>query len=255
MTRPNQGRKKSKTDSKRRGAKTSLRVTTTLKLRAVEILDLLDERYPQASTELDYSNHFELLIAVILSAQCTDVRVNMVTPALFAAYPDPASLASSTSEEVEPFIKTCGLFRSKARNIIKCSTDLVSLHGGAVPSTRRELEALAGVGRKTANVVLSNAFATDAIAVDTHVFRLSHKMGLSRAKSADAVERDLMAILPQDRWNKAHHTLIWHGRRCCKARKPECPLCPVADLCPGEEPYPDDIIEAMLKASNSVLGA
>jgi len=255
MARPHQSKKNSGSGAKRKGLKTSLRVTTALKNRAVEILDLLDERYPAASTELDYSNHFELLIAVILSAQCTDVRVNMVTPALFAAYPDPGSLATATTMEVEPYIKTCGLFRSKARNIIKCSSDLVSLHGGAVPSTRRELEALAGVGRKTANVVLSNAFATDAIAVDTHVYRLARKMGLSRAKSADGVERDLMAILPQDRWNKAHHTLIWHGRRCCNARKPECPLCPVADLCPGEESYPDDIARTMLAASKSKVEA
>jgi len=255
MARATQNKTRSKGSSRRKTSKTSLRITTALKGRAVEILDLLDERYPQASTELDYSNHFELLIAVILSAQCTDVRVNMVTPALFATYPDSVSLASATSEQVEPFIKTCGLFRSKARNIVKCASDLVSLHGGAVPSTRRELEALAGVGRKTANVVLSNAFATDAIAVDTHVFRLAHKMGLSRAKGADAVERDLMAILPQDRWNKAHHTLIWHGRRCCKARRPECPLCPVADLCPGEESYTEHIIEAMLAAAPSEVGS
>jgi endonuclease-3 len=235
-----------------RGAKTSLRITRTLKKRAVEILDLLDELYPQAGTELDYGNHFELLIAVILSAQCTDVRVNMVTPALFTAFPDAEALALVEAEEVEPYIKTCGLFRSKARNLVKCSRDLVSLHGGNVPSGREELEALAGVGRKTANVVLSNAFETDAIAVDTHVFRLSRLMGLSKANGAEAVERDLMAILPQDRWNKAHHTLIWHGRRCCKARKPECPRCPVAHLCPGEESYPDDISEAMLSAAETV---
>ena len=246
MTPTNRRNKGSKAAVRR---KTSLRITTALKARAVEILDQLDERYPQASTELDYSNHFELLIAVILSAQCTDVRVNIVTPALFKAYPDPASLALASTDQVEPFIKTCGLFRSKARNIIKCAIDLHSLHDGEVPSTRHDLEALAGVGRKTANVVLSNAFDIDAIAVDTHVFRLARKMGLSRANSAELVERDLMEVLPQDRWNKAHHTLIWHGRRCCTARKPECPCCAVADLCPGEETYPDDIAAAMLTAA------
>ncbi len=247
--------KKDKSRAKRSAPRTSLRVTKALKQRAVEILDELDERYPQATTELDYSNHYELLIAVILSAQCTDVRVNLVTPALFAAYPDSAALAAATTEQVEPFIKTCGLFRSKARNIIKCASDLVSLHGGEVPSTRRELEALAGVGRKTANVVLSNAFATDAIAVDTHVYRLARKMGLSRGKSAEAVERDLMAVLPQERWNKAHHTLIWHGRRCCKARRPECPLCPVAKFCPGEESYSNEVSEAMHAAAQSNVRA
>ncbi len=220
-----------------------------MKSRAVEVLDLLDERYPAAETELDYRNHFELIIAVILSAQCTDVRVNLVTPALFAAYPDASSLAKASAEQVEPFIKTCGLFRSKARNIVKCAKDLCELHDGKVPSDRRSLEALAGVGRKTANVVLSNAFKTDAIAVDTHVYRLARKLGLSRANSATAVERDLMAVLPQERWNKAHHTLIWHGRRCCKARKPECPLCPVAELCPSQETYPDEIHAKMLAAA------
>jgi len=235
-----------------RRAKTSLRITRGLKKRAVEILDLLDELYPQAGTELDYSNHFELLIAVILSAQCTDVRVNIVTPPLFAAFPDATALAAVEAQEVEPYIKTCGLFRSKARNLVKCSRDLVALHGASVPSGRKELEALAGVGRKTANVVLSNAFETDAIAVDTHVFRLARLMGLSKANSPEAVERDLMEVLPQERWNKAHHTLIWHGRRCCKARKPECPRCPVADLCPGEESYPDNIVEAMLAAAETV---
>ncbi len=234
-----------------RRAKTSLRVTRALRERAVQVLDLLDERYPQATTELDYRNNFELLIAVILSAQCTDVRVNLVTPDLFGAFPDAASLAASEPEIVEHHIKTCGLFRSKARNIVKCSRDLVSLHDGEVPSARKELEALAGVGRKTANVVLSNAFGTAAIAVDTHVFRLSRLLGFSKSNNADGVERDLMAILPEDRWNKAHHTLIWHGRRCCNARRPECPRCPVADLCPGEHSYPDDVRQKMLASDTS----
>ena len=228
-----------------RQPKTSLRITRALKERGAEILDLLDQLYPQAQTELDAENNFQLLIAVILSAQCTDVRVNMVTPALFGAFPDAAALSAAEAEEVEPYIKTCGLFRSKARNIVKCSRDLLDLHKGEVPSGRKELEALAGVGRKTANVMLSNAFSTDAIAVDTHVFRLARLMGLSKGSTPERVERDLMAILPQHRWNKAHHTLIWHGRRCCKARRPECPRCPVADLCPGEESYPDEIARAM----------
>jgi len=234
-----------------RRAKTSLRITRALRERAVQVLDRLDERYPQATTELDYRNNFELLIAVILSAQCTDVRVNIVTPDLFAAFPDAAALGASDAEAVEPYIKTCGLFRSKARNIVKCSRDLVSLHDGKVPSGRKDLEALAGVGRKTANVVLSNAFGTAAIAVDTHVFRLSRLLGFSKSRSAEGVERDLMAILPEERWNKAHHTLIWHGRRCCNARRPECPLCPVADLCPGENKYPADVCRNMLAGNSS----
>ncbi len=215
--------------------KTSVRVTKALVARAVEILDRLDELYPQATTELDYGDHFQLLIAVILSAQCTDKRVNLVTPALFRRYPTAGELAKATTEEVEPFIKTCGLFRSKAKNVVRCAHDLVTLHGGEIPNNRKALEALAGVGRKTANVVLANAFGEDAIAVDTHVHRLAHRLGFSRAKSPTAVEHDLMAILPQDRWMKAHHTLIWHGRRCCDARKPACGRCPVAELCPSEE--------------------
>jgi endonuclease-3 len=255
MPSPESAVRSSRSDAQGKGPRTSLRITRALRERAGEILDLLDERYPAASTELDYGNHFELLIAVILSAQCTDVRVNLVTPALFGRFPDAGALGAVSAEEVEPYIRTCGLFRSKARNLVKCARALVALHGGAVPSTRAELEALAGVGRKTANVVLSNAFETDAIAVDTHVFRLARLMGLSKANTATGVERDLMAILPQDRWNKSHHTLIWHGRRCCKARKPECPLCPVADLCPGEESYPDEIRAAMLRAAGQVVEA
>lgn len=233
----------------RKKSKTSLRVTRDLKARAIEVLDRLDGHYPQATTELDFTNNFELLVAVILSAQCTDKRINMVTPGLFGAYPNASSMAQAEPEDIESWIRTCGLYRNKAKNLVACARQLVAEHKGSVPGERKALEALAGVGRKTANVVLSNAFGVDAIAVDTHVHRLSHRLGFSKANSPNGVEVDLMAILPQNRWTKSHHTLIWHGRRCCDARKPACPRCPVADLCPGEQTYPEDIAAALLEDS------
>jgi len=234
----------------RKKGKTSLRVTRELKERAIEVLDRLDDHYPQATTELDFTNSFELLIAVILSAQCTDKRINMVTPGLFSAYPDAESMARAEPPDIETWIRTCGLYRNKAKNLVACARQLVAEHNGEVPSERKALESLAGVGRKTANVVLSNAFGVAAIAVDTHVHRLSHRLGFSKANSATGVEVDLMAILPEERWTKSHHTLIWHGRRCCDARKPACPRCPVSDLCPGEQNYPDHIA-ATLRSEGS----
>jgi len=236
--------KRSAATPKRR--KTSLRITRDLKNRAIEVLDRLDAHYPQATTELDFNNNFELLVAVILSAQCTDKRINMVTPGLFGAYPDAQSMALAEPADIEPWIRTCGLYRNKAKNLVTCARQLTSEHGGVVPGDRKALESLAGVGRKTANVVLSNAFGVDAIAVDTHVHRLSHRLGFSKAANPGGVEVDLMAILPRERWTKSHHTLIWHGRRCCDARKPACPRCPVADLCPNEQSYPDDIAATLL---------
>lgn len=195
-------------------------------------LQILQEHYPEAVTALHYSNPFELLIAVILSAQCTDARVNMTTPELFERYPTPAKLAAARRPQVERIIKSCGFFRTKAKNIISCARDLVEKHGGEVPREREQLEALAGVGRKTASVVMSVAFGQAEIAVDTHVFRVAHRLGLSLGKTPRDVERDLQAIVPREQWRHAHHWLILHGRAICKAPRPLCERCPLNEVCP-----------------------
>jgi len=195
-------------------------------------LEVLERTYPHAVTALNYGNTYELLIAVILSAQCTDARVNMTTSALFKKYPAPEKLAKANQEDVERIIKSCGFFRMKARNIINAARELVEKHGGQVPSDRQELEALAGVGRKTANVVMSVAFQEAAIAVDTHVFRVSHRLGLTLGKTPREVENDLEAIVPREKWRHTSHWLILHGRAICKAPTPLCPQCPVNHLCP-----------------------
>lgn len=195
-------------------------------------LQILERTYPHAETALQYSNAFELLIAVILSAQCTDARVNMTTPVLFRAYPTAQRLAKAKAEDVERIIKSCGFFRMKARNIINCAKELVERHGGEVPRAREDLEALPGVGRKSANVVMSIAFEEAAIAVDTHVFRVSHRLGLTLGKTPRDVENDLQSIVPRPKWRHAHHWLILHGRAICKAPVPLCAQCPVNDLCP-----------------------
>jgi len=199
---------------------------------AHEELRILERTYPHAVTALEYSNPFELLIAVILSAQCTDARVNMTTPVLFKKYPNAEKLAKAKQDDVERIIKSCGFFRMKARNIINCSRELVEKYGGVVPREREQLESLAGVGRKTASVVMSVAFEEAAIAVDTHVFRVSHRMGLTLAKTPREVENDLEALVPREKWRHAHHWLILHGRAICKAPVPLCSQCPVNQLCP-----------------------
>jgi endonuclease-3 len=199
---------------------------------ALEELAILERTYPQAVTALAYSNPFELTIAVILSAQCTDARVNMTTPALFAKYPTPAKLAKAKLEDVEHIVKSCGFFRMKAKNIVSAANDLVARFGGEVPRTREELESLAGVGRKTASVVMSVAFEEAALAVDTHVFRVSHRLGLTLGTTPRQVEEDLKALVPEDNWRHAHHWLILHGREICKAPTPQCGRCPVKELCP-----------------------
>ena len=199
---------------------------------AQQELDILERTYPHAETALAYSNPFELIIAVILSAQCTDARVNMTTPALFKKYPTAEKLAKAKQEDVEHIIKSCGFFRTKARNIINCAKELVEKHGGQVPREREQLEALAGVGRKTANVVMSVAFEEAAIAVDTHVFRVAHRLGLTLGKTPREVEIDLQAIVPRENWRHAHHWLILHGRAICKAPTPLCARCPVNQICP-----------------------
>ncbi|MBV9056555.1 MAG: endonuclease III [Candidatus Eremiobacteraeota bacterium] len=199
---------------------------------AREQLEILESLYPHAVTALNYRNEFELLVAVILSAQCTDARVNMTTPALFARYPTPQKLAAADQADVEQMIKSCGFFRMKSRNIIAAARDLADRYGGRVPREREELESLAGVGRKTASVVLAAAFKGEALAVDTHVFRVSHRLGITLGTTPRHVEQDLTALLPPSKWGDASHWLILHGRQVCKAPTPRCPQCALQSLCP-----------------------
>ncbi len=202
------------------------------KARAVGLLPLLRETYPDARTELAFTNPFELLVATVLSAQATDVSVNAATPALFRAYPDARALGAATPEEVEPFIRRIGLYRAKAKNLVRLAQLLVERHAGDVPNDFDAVVALPGAGRKTANVVLSNAYGYPAIAVDTHVGRLARRLGLSAHLDPDKVERDLMRLFPQHSWIFLHHALILHGRRVCTARRPRCEDCVLALLCP-----------------------
>lgn len=199
---------------------------------AVEQLAILERSYPEAWTALDYRSDYELLIAVILSAQCTDARVNMITPKLFAKYPTPADLARAKQTDVEKIIRSCGFFRMKSRNVIACARDLVERFSGAVPREREELESLAGVGRKTASVVMANAFSEAALAVDTHVFRVAHRLGLTLGTTPRQVEEDLTKLVPPEKWGLTTHWLILHGRAICKAPTPLCARCPVAPRCP-----------------------
>jgi endonuclease III len=199
---------------------------------ALDELAILERTYPHAATALEYENDFQLLIAVILSAQTTDARVNMTTPALFAKYPTPQKLAAAKQSDVEQIIKSTGFFRMKAKNIINCARDLVERFGGQVPREREQLESLAGVGRKTASVVMAAAFHEAALAVDTHVFRVAHRLGLTLGTTPRQVEDDLTALVPRAKWGDATHWLILHGRQICKAPIPRCPRCPVNSLCP-----------------------
>ena len=202
--------------------------------RAAEIYALLQAEYPDAHCELNFQNPFQLGVATILSAQTTDVRVNMVTPVLFERYPDAESLANAAQEDVEEIVRTTGFFRNKAKNIIGFARGLMGDHDGEVPQTLAELHALPGVGRKTANVVLGNAFGIDeGVVVDTHVKRLSTLMRFTREKTPEKIEQDLMGLFPQDGWTLLSHLLIWHGRRVCDARKPACEACSVSYLCPS----------------------
>jgi len=195
-------------------------------------LAILERTYPHAVTALEYGSPFELLIAVILSAQCTDARVNLTTPHLFARYPDANALAHADVTEVERIITSCGFFRTKARNIVNAARAIVAEHGGDVPRDRESLEALPGVGRKTANVVLSVAFDEAAFAVDTHVFRVAHRLALTLAATPRGVEDDVTRLVPRPKWRLAHHWLILHGRAICKAPIPQCGRCPVT-MCPS----------------------
>jgi endonuclease-3 len=201
--------------------------------RARQILANLARAYPDAHCELDYSNPLELLIATILSAQCTDKRVNVVTKELFRVCKTASDYDALPQEQLEDIIRTTGFFRAKAGNIKACCASLVASHDGKVPRKMDELTALKGVGRKTANVVLGNAFNIDeGVVVDTHVQRLSRRLGLVRAKTAEKIELELMELIPRDKWAIFSHWLIWHGRRRCIARKPDCNHCELARLCP-----------------------
>ncbi len=201
--------------------------------RAQEILAALARTYPQAHCELDYSTPLELLIATILSAQCTDKRVNIVTKELFRVCKSAADFVALPQEQLEEIVHTTGFFRAKAKNIKACCTALVERHGGEVPRTMDELTALAGVGRKTANVVLGNAFGINVgVVVDTHVQRLTARLGLTRETTPEKIEQDMMRLVPSEQWAVFSHWLIWHGRRRCDARKPDCAQCEIAKLCP-----------------------
>ncbi len=190
--------------------------------------------YPDAHCELDHRNAWELIVATILSAQCTDKRVNMVTPTLFARYPTPASLARAPQVEVEEIIRSTGFFRNKAKSIIGMAGALTDHYAERVPDTMARLVQLPGVGRKTANVVLGNAFdVNEGIVVDTHVQRLSARLGLTRESAPGPIEHDLMALFPRAQWTMLAHLLIWHGRRVCEARRPRCEICVLNDICPS----------------------
>ena len=195
------------------------------------VLDELARLYPDAVPALKFNSAYELLVAVILSAQCTDERVNKVTAVLFEKHNTPEKMITLTQEELEKFIFSCGFYRNKAAHILSASRDILDKFGGEVPSTLEEMRTLAGVGQKTANVVYAVAFGGDAIAVDTHVFRVSNRLGIAEGKTPAKVEEGLCAVIPKDTWSKAHHYLIWHGRKVCHSQKPDCPNCTLKEYC------------------------
>ena len=217
---------------KRRGVKRG----AALKEHAAEVYARLAREYPDAHCELDHRNPLELLTATILSAQCTDKRVNMVTPTLFARYPDARTLADADPAELEEIIKSTGFFRNKTKSLLGMSRAVVERHGGEVPGTMDELVKLPGVGRKTANVVLGNAFGrNEGIVVDTHVARLSARLGFTKETDAVKIEEALIPLFPRDQWTMLSHLLIFHGRRICEARTPKCGECVLNDICPSAE--------------------
>lgn len=209
--------------------------TADLRKRADRIRKVLNSRYPDAEPALFYRSAFELLVATILSAQCTDQQVNRVTPVLFERFPSPADMAAAGLEEIETIIHSTGFYKNKARNIKACSQALVDRHAGEVPQEMDLLVQLPGVGRKTANVVLGAAFDIPGVVVDTHVARVSARLGLTANTDPERIETDLMAVLPRKEWSAFSLRLIFFGREICVARKPKCPVCPIAALCP----YPD----------------
>ncbi len=212
--------------------------------RARKILRVLEETYPDARCELEFADPFQLLCATVLSAQCTDVRVNSVTPELFRRYPDPTEMAAADPQELELIIRSTGFYRSKAASLMGLAQLIVAEHGAEVPAELQALTQLPGVGRKTANVVLGNAFDIPGITVDTHVGRLSRRMGFTVHDDPVKVEHDLMSIFPRKTWTQMSHVMIWHGRRRCHSRKPACGACPVVQWCPSAGLGPLDPVEA-----------
>lgn len=196
-----------------------------------KILGILEETYPDAECALNFNSPYELMVATILSAQCTDVRVNKVTEELYKEYNTPEKMIELTEEQLGEKIKSCGFYNNKSKNILGATKLLIEKYNGIVPSTMEQLTSLPGVGRKTANVVLSNAFGVPAIAVDTHVFRVSNRIGLASSKNVEDTEIQLMKNIPQKQWSKSHHLLIFHGRNICIARKPKCDICPINGYC------------------------
>ena len=201
----------------------------------IKVLDILEDTYPEAECALDHKNVFELLVCVVLSAQTTDKSVNRISPELFSKYPDAKALSDADQADVEEILHSIGMYRTKAKNIISLAKELVIRYHGIVPNTYEELVELPGVGRKTANVVLSVGFGVQRIAVDTHVFRVATRIGLVSKKDVLKTELSLMDCIPEDRWSKTHHSLIFHGRNICDARKPKCKECPIADICQWDQ--------------------
>jgi endonuclease-3 len=230
VPRPGTGAKPNFTSKPKRAPRVARRAVPD----AGTVYDQLLALYPDAHCELDFATPFQLLVATILSAQCTDKRVNMVTPVLFSRYPTVEALARAKQEDVEDIIKSTGFFRNKAKSIIAMAGALVDRHGGEVPSTLAELVTLPGVGRKTANVILGNAFnVNEGVVVDTHVGRLASRLGLTRETDPAKVEQELMKLFPRDRWTMLAHLLIFHGRRVCDAKKPRCGECALNQICPS----------------------
>lgn len=217
--------------------------------RARKIHRLLGETYPEAHCELDHADAWQLLVATVLSAQSTDRRVNTVTPTLFAAYPDPAALAGADRDALEELIRPTGFFRAKTDSLLRLSAALVETFGGQVPGRLEALVTLPGVGRKTANVVLSDAFGVPAITTDTHLIRLSRRFGWTTATDPAVIETEVGELFPRKDWNTLNHRVIWHGRRRCHARRPACGACPVAALCPsyGEGPTDAKVAEGLVR--------
>jgi endonuclease III len=206
---------------------------TKAQAHAREVSDALAKEYPEATCALVHKNGYELLAATILSAQCTDERVNMVTPDLFRLYPSPSDLAAAPQSEVEKIIQSCGFFRAKAKSLVGMAKELTERHGGEVPRDLPSLTELPGVGRKTANVVLGTAYGfPTGVVVDTHVRRVAGRLGLTTSNDPAVIERDLISLLPKQEWIMFSHRVIWHGRRICTARKPDCPGCPLLKHCP-----------------------
>jgi len=226
-------RHETRTKKRPRAAKRGIKATPE---RAAEIYKRLEEHYPNAHCALDFKTPFQLLVATILSAQCTDKRVNMVTPALFKRYPTPAAMSEAKPEELEEMIKSTGFFRNKTKSLLAMSRAVAEEHGGQVPDTMEELVRLPGVGRKTANVVLGNAYdKNEGVVVDTHVGRLSARLGLTKQTDPVKVEQDLVKLFPREEWTMLSHLLIEHGRQICEARRPKCEVCFLNDICPSSQ--------------------